>query len=121
MLSVDENKPYQENKTLAGSRFVVENDNKNDNIHSSRRDDGYNSYYWNGGKIDNNETYSAASSHQGPRSKRNSAILISSSNMKEMHTNQNYPSTAMPPGVSSKQNNLHNLTINANFMRPIHI
>ena len=119
MLPGDKNVAYQENKTIVESEFVVENDNKNDNIHSNFRDDGYTSYYWNGGKIDNNETYS--SSHQGIRSKRNSAILISSSNMKEMHHNQNYPSTPMPPGVSSQQNNLHNLTINANFMRPIHI
>jgi hypothetical protein len=121
MSSGDKNVTYPENKTLDESRFVVENDNKNDNIHSNCRADGYTSYYWNGGKIDNNETYSTAASQQGTRSKRNSAILISSTNMKEMHHNQNYPSIPMPPGVSSQQNNVHNLTINANFMRPIHI
>ena len=115
MLAIDKNVPYQETLILPRTSFV-ENDNGNDNNQTGRA--GLTSYYWSNG-TDNNETYSSAT-RQGVKSKRNSAILMSSSTIKEMHQNQNYSSPPMSSGPS-QQNNIHNLTINANFMRPIHI
>ena len=112
--TVDENLAYHESAVLPGSSFVenVINDN------TQTFQDIYHTYNWGNGNDDNNETYSSPL-HQTTTSKRNSGILMSSSAVKDMHRNQNYTSPAA--GSTSQQNNLHNLTINANFMRPIHI
>ena len=105
---VDKNIIYQDNK-IEGNAVITDN--------MTNCNDGFKTYYWNGENDNNDHQYS---SHGNMKSKRNSAILTSSSSIKEAHRNQMYSSSQLNSSPS-QQTNMHNLTINANFMRPIHI
>ena len=96
--------------------YIIDEDNINDNSKPSQ--ERFAAYYWNGNN-DDNEIYSSNLHHE-VKTKRNSGMMMPSAMIKEDQRNPNYSSPAAPP-ASAQQNNLHNLTMNANFMRPIHI
>ena len=96
--------------------YFIDDDNMNDNSKPSQ--ERFAAYYWNGNN-DDNEIYSSTLNNEA-KAKRNSGMLMPSGMIKEEQRNPNYSSSSVP-SASSQQNNVHNLTMNANFMRPIHI
>ena len=112
-ISMNKDAAYHEKTPIP---YFIDEDNINDNSKPSQ--ERFAAYYWNGNN-DDNEIYSSNLHHE-VKIKRNSGILMPSAMIKEDQRNPNYSSPAVPL-ASAQQNNLHNLTMNANFMRPIHI
>ena len=111
-MGINKHATYQESASVPS---FVDDDHINDNTNANQGN--FATYYWNENN-DDNEIYSS-SLYQEVKAKRNSAILMTSG-MREDHRNEKY-SPPPVPSVSSHQNNINNLTMNANFMRPIHI